>query len=198
VTVRPAATGAPRERADAARNRRRVLDAARRLIAERGSANVSIDQVAEVAGVGKGTVFRRFGDRSGLFLALLDEQERELQDAFVRGPPPLGPGSPPDRRLIAFMEAYLAMLDRNLELLVMAEAGRPGTRYLSGAYSAWHQHLTLLLAAARPDSDAPALAHLLLAMLAGDLHRFLRSDGAIHTTRAHAAVLDLARRLVSR
>src|ERR671923_2506063 len=87
--------GAPRrERADAARNRRRVLAAARRLFAERGVANVTMEEVARAAGVGKGTVFHRFGDRAGLALALLDDRERELQEAILHGPPPVGPGAP--------------------------------------------------------------------------------------------------------
>ena len=82
----------PRERADAARNRRRILDAAAALFAELGVDGVSLDAVAAAAGVGKGTVFRRFGDKSGLAAALLDERERELQAALLSGPPPLGSG----------------------------------------------------------------------------------------------------------
>src|SRR5215471_16724136 len=69
-------TPPPRERADAARNRAAVLQAAARLFAEHGVAAVSMDQVAAAAGVGKGMVFRRFGDKSGLAAALLDARER--------------------------------------------------------------------------------------------------------------------------
>ena len=58
----------PPERADAARNRGKVLAAAERLFAERGPSRVSMDAVAAEAGVGKGTLFRRFGDRAGLAL----------------------------------------------------------------------------------------------------------------------------------
>ena len=54
-----------------------------------------MDQVAAAAGVGKGTLFRRFGDKSGLAAALLDARERVLQEAVLFGPPPLGPGAPP-------------------------------------------------------------------------------------------------------
>ena len=68
----------PRERADAARNRARIVDAAQRLFAEQGVAGVTMEQVARAAGVGKGTVFHRFGDRAGLAMALLDHGEREL------------------------------------------------------------------------------------------------------------------------
>ncbi|MBA3798066.1 MAG: TetR/AcrR family transcriptional regulator [Geodermatophilaceae bacterium] len=84
--------GVVRERADAARNRVRVLAAAERLFAERGVPGVTMDDVAAAAGVGKGTLYRRFGDKGGLAMALLDEQERELQQQMLTGPAPLGPG----------------------------------------------------------------------------------------------------------
>src|SRR5687768_18150434 len=95
--------GRPRERADAARNRRRVLEAARQLFAERGVQAVTMSDVARAAGVAKGTIFHRFGDRPGLAQALVDEAERELQEQVLRGPPPLGPGAPPRERLTAFL-----------------------------------------------------------------------------------------------
>ena len=84
-------------RADAARNRDKVLAAAERLFREHGPDCVSMDAVAAEAGVGKGTLFRGFGDRAGLVLALLTEQERRLQEDVIRGPAPLGPGAPPRR-----------------------------------------------------------------------------------------------------
>lgn len=84
--------GVVRERADAARNRILVLAAAERLFAERGVPGVTMDDVAAAAGVGKGTLYRRFGDKGGLAMALLDEQERELQQQLLTGPAPLGPG----------------------------------------------------------------------------------------------------------
>ena len=82
---------APPERGDAARNRVLLLDAARRLIADRGTDAVTMDDVAAAAGVGKGTLFRRFGSRAGLMIVLLDEDEKVEQQAFMFGPPPLGP-----------------------------------------------------------------------------------------------------------
>ena len=69
----PIADAEPRERADAQRNRKKVLSAAERLFACHGVENVSMDAIAAEAGVGKGTLFRRFGDRAGLALAVLDE-----------------------------------------------------------------------------------------------------------------------------
>src|SRR5882672_323577 len=87
------------ERADAARNRRLVLAAAERLFAENGVSCTSMDAIAAAAGVGKGTLFRRFGDRATLALAVLDQRERDLQDAILSGAPPLGPGAEPIERM---------------------------------------------------------------------------------------------------
>jgi AcrR family transcriptional regulator len=180
-----------RERADAARNRERVLAAARRLFAERGVANVTMEQIARAAGVGKGTVFHRFGDRAGLALALLDDREREFQDAVLHGPPPLGPGAPARERLVAFLDALLDFTAENAELLIAADSGRPGGRYLTGAYASWHQHTALLLSDLRPGSDAGVLAHLILAPLAADLVRHLTDEAGVDVERLRAALLEL-------
>ncbi|MCZ9343737.1 TetR/AcrR family transcriptional regulator, partial [Streptomyces sp. TRM76130] len=75
-------------RADAARNRARLLEAAARLVAEHGAAGVTMEAVAAAAQVGKGTVFRRFGDRTGLLMALMDHSEKKFQAALLSGPPP--------------------------------------------------------------------------------------------------------------
>src|SRR6478735_3898933 len=119
---------APQERGDAARNRLLLLDAARRLIAERGAEAVSMDDIAAAAGVGKGTVFRRFGSRAGLMMVLLDEDERTSQQAFLFGPPPLGPDAAPLVRLIAFGRERIRFAHHHHALL--ADVGRdPENRY---------------------------------------------------------------------
>ena len=66
----------PHERGDAARNRALLLDTARRLIAARGPDTLTMDEIAAAAGVGKGTLFRRFGSRAGLMIVLLAEDEQ--------------------------------------------------------------------------------------------------------------------------
>src|SRR5947209_17900769 len=98
-------------RADASRNRERILETAARLFAERGPECVSMDLIADAAGVGKGTVFRRFGSRAELAQAVLSESESDFQEGIIRGEPPLGPGAPPCERLIAFGEGVLDHLD---------------------------------------------------------------------------------------
>src|SRR6201985_4026792 len=98
------------ERADAARNRRHLLAAAREMLAEQGADKLTMDALAERAGLGKGTVFRRFGTRAGIFQALLDDSEHDFQRQVLSGPPPLGPGAPPLDRLIAYGRARIAFL----------------------------------------------------------------------------------------
>jgi AcrR family transcriptional regulator len=189
--------GTPRqERADAARNRERVLAAARALFAERGVRAVTMSEVARKAGVAKGTVFHRFGDRAGLVLALVDEHERALQDAILRGPPPLGPGPPPRERLLAFLDALTELTVAHRELLLEVDGAAPAARYRTGAYRAWLQHVVLLLGELDVAGDRALLAHLLLAPLAADLVSFLREDEGVGADALAAAVRELAARVV--
>jgi AcrR family transcriptional regulator len=67
-------------RKDAERNRQRVLDAARELFAERGL-GVSLDDIAHHAGVGVGTVYRRFPDKEQLIDALFEDRVGEMLNA---------------------------------------------------------------------------------------------------------------------
>jgi AcrR family transcriptional regulator len=109
--------GKPRpERADAARNRQHLLATARAMLATQGASALTMDALAERAGLGKGTVFRRFGSRAGIFQALLDDDEREFQQQVLSGPPPLGPGAPPLDRLIAYGRARVEFLRRHQEI----------------------------------------------------------------------------------
>lgn len=162
----PLADGAgqeARERADAARNRLRILDAAAALVEERGIEHVSMDDVARAACVGTGTLYRRFGDRAGLALALLDEETRAFQDALIAGPPPLGPGAPAIERLRAFGEGYLDLLERHADLIA---AGSPRGSEGGGPLTLYATHLALLIRDASPQVDAEFAARALLAMLA--------------------------------
>jgi AcrR family transcriptional regulator len=102
----PVVWGAPpAERADAARNRLHLLTTARQMLAEQGPDRLTMDGLAERARLGKGTVFRRFGTRAGIFQALLDDDEKTFQQQVLSGPPPLGPGADPLDRLIAYGRA---------------------------------------------------------------------------------------------
>src|SRR5215813_4611262 len=112
------------ERADAARNRQRILAAAEELFARRGADNVTMEDIAQAAGVGKGTLYRRYPDRASIAVALLNTHERALQERLLRGPPPLGPGAPPAERLAAFYAAMVELLERHVHLALGDETGR--------------------------------------------------------------------------
>jgi AcrR family transcriptional regulator len=164
------------ERADAARNRATILAAAEALVAERGAQCVTMDQVARAAGVGKGTLFRHFGDRCGLMRALLDERERGLQEGFIRGPAPLGPGAPPRERLVAFGERMLEHIEIQGDLLVAAEHGAPGERLRHSVYAAYRAHVTALLRESGYEGDVDYLADVLLGTLVSELVLFQRRE----------------------
>ena len=185
--------GERRERADAARNRERVLRAARELFEERGVERVTMEEIARRAGVAKGTVFHRFGDRSGLALALLDEHERELQDRLIDGDPPLGPGAPPLERLLALLDALLDLLERHGDLLYTAETSKAEARYATGAYAAWHRHVAVLLGELGVAGDPEVLAHVVLAPLGAELYRHLRRSIGLSAADVRAAVRAVAR-----
>ncbi len=163
-------------RADAARNRRKVLHAAASLFASHGVAAVTMDDVATAAGVGKGTLYRRFGDKAGFAAALLDEQEQHIQAGLLAGPPPLGPDAPPVERLLAVVETYLAYVAEHVDLVAMSQTASPGARLRTGAHRLWRRHCAHLLAAAgAPDPDLRA-DMLLAALTAEPVAHWLRAE----------------------
>ena len=150
------------ERADAARNRQAILAAALRLVHTRGVGCVTMDTVAAEAGVGKGTVFRRFETREGLMAAVLNESESLWQASVMSGPPPLGPGAPPMERLLAFGHSRLRTNLTHADLI--AAAGRPGARS-AAAVSFTNMHVRHLLGELGVSGDLLMLATALLAPL---------------------------------
>ncbi|MBA8960349.1 AcrR family transcriptional regulator [Rhodococcus percolatus] len=184
----------PPERGDAARNRRLLLDAAALLVAERGVDAVTMDAVACKAGVGKGTVFRRFGSRSGLMHALLDHTERELQQSFMFGPPPLGPGADPIDRLIAFGHARIAIVEVQGEVQRAAENSLE-FRFAAPARAVSVRHVVSLLRAAGVHGDHELLACSLLAPIEATLVLHELRDLGMSVERLGDAWEDLIRRV---
>lgn len=195
-TTVPMAGSTDVERCDAARNRALLLDAAALLVAERGVDAVTMDAVAARAGVGKGTVFRRFGSRSGLMHALLDHTEAELQNAFLTGPPPLGPGADPVDRLVAYGRARLAMMEVQGDVLRAVESSSE-LRFGGPARQVSLTHVLTLLRQAGAHGDLPLLAQSLLAPLEASLVLHQIRDQHVPIDRIADAWEDLARRIAS-
>lgn len=186
----------PQERGDAARNRELLLQAARRLVAKRGADAVTMDDVAAAAGVGKGTLFRRFGTRAGLMMVLLDEDERASQQAFLFGPPPLGPDAAPMDRLVAFGRERLCFVHTHHALLSAAK-GDPLTRH-AGAASVQRTHVRVLLQTADTSGDLDVQTDALLALLDVDYVEHQLNYGG-HTLESLGDTWEsLARKLCGR
>lgn len=185
------------ERADAARNRRVLLATARDMLAEQGADKITMDGLAERAGLGKGTVFRRFGTRAGIFQALLDDNERDFQARVLSGPPPLGPGAAPLDRLIAYGRARIDFLAEHREI---ARAALDGSQPVpAGAQTPMSRaHIRYLLREMRLGAAEPdVLALQLTAALDGPLLLYL-SDAADSPTlceRLGGGWEDLVRRV---
>ena len=194
IPLRPGSLSGPvTERSDAARNRERLLGAARELIEECGADRLTMDRLAERAGVGKGTVFRRFGSRAGLMMTLLSDVEAEFQSRFMFGPPPLGPGAPGLERLVAFGVARIAYVLEYGELARAADESAHN-RFDVPAAVLWHRHIELLLREEGMDADPRLMAMALSATL--DPERLL------HAVRIHgiepARLAESWRELVTR
>ncbi|MFB7241553.1 TetR family transcriptional regulator [Streptomyces populi] len=184
-------------RADAARNRARLLEAAARLVEEQGVARLTMEGVACAAAVGKGTVFRRFGDRTGLLMALLDHTEQRFQTAFISGPAPLGPGAPPLERLHAFGCHALRQTSEQLDLYLAAEP-EVTRRFTSAPYRVRFMHVCMLLrqTGPGPDTDVELVAQTLMGYLDPALIGHLTRQRGMPSERLEAGWRDLVDRSV--
>lgn len=181
------------ERRDAARNREALLRAADRLIERCGIDGVTMDALAAEAGVGKGTVFRRFESRAGLMGALLNHSETEWQALVMSGPPPLGPGAEPWDRLLAFGRSRLDTTLKHVDLI--RNAGPTANRSYA-AYSFAAMHVRYLLGELGVTGDLPLLAVALMAPLeAPILDQQVRIEH-LDVDRVYDGWVDLARRIV--
>ncbi len=192
--------GAPHiERADAARNRQHLLATAREMLAAHGPDKLTMDGLAERAGLGKGTVFRRFRTRAGIFAALLDDDERAFQQQVLAGSPPLGPGAAPLDRLIAYGRARTGFLIGHYDI---ARAALDGHQPIpAGSQSPLSQmHIRMLLGQMHmPGTDLDMLAIQLTAALDGPLLLYLSASDLVAAPEAAERIAhswqDLAQRV---
>lgn len=187
----------PCERADARRNREKILRAAEALFNEHGVEAVSMDAVAEAAGVGKGTLYRRFGDRSGLSRAILDQRDREFQEQLIRGLPPLGPGAAPVDRLIAFGAGVIELVANHCELIMAAQVGKARARFAGPVYAAYRMHVRMLLVEIDGTLDADYFADVLLGALDAELFGYWQGDVGLDRGRILEGFTRLVRSIAT-
>ena len=172
-----------RERSDVVRNRAVILEAAGTLFDEATDATaVTMDDVAAAAGVGKGTVFRRFGDQAGLLRAIFDARIAALVEKIEFGPVPLGPATPPRERIPAALVATVEFKVENRQLTRLLERveQRPASAnfFETPNYRWAHTLLSQGLAEIGDPAHAQFSAHALLALTRIDfIEHFLFAEG---------------------
>jgi len=170
------------ERADAAANRRLILQTAARLFAERGVPSVTMADIAAEAGVGKGTLYRRFDNKAELALALMDNQARDFQNEVLAQLRAFGEQEESYlNRLTYFLDALVHFTEDHLPLLCVVQSeGLVEDRQHSRPYHWQYQTVNGLLqrciaAGELPAAlDVPYTADALLASLQADIFRYQR------------------------
>jgi AcrR family transcriptional regulator len=184
------------ERRDAAANRELILATATRLFAGRSVDGVSMTDIAEAAGVGKGTLYRRFANKGELCLALMDEQLAEFQNTMLEEMRRMAAAETPWLEQLAFfLDGLVFFVEAHVPLLteVQREGLLPGGQV--GLPHIW-QYLTisgLLQGAVRAgevpaDLDVPLIADTLLAPLTASFFRFQRQVRGFSAQRISAAL----------
>jgi AcrR family transcriptional regulator len=180
-----------RPRKDAARNREAVFAAADALFVRCESPeDVTMADIAAAAGVGKGTLFRAFGDRAGLLRALYEARLEPIRQAVEVGPPPLGPATPPRDRVPALLDAVLCFKLDNRRLARALEEGGSSSPYRAEHYERWHSLLRAVLEQVPGLTDSAFTAHALLAATRADLVEHLAGEERIPRERMRSQLAN--------
>lgn len=176
-------------RKDAARNRAAVLAAADDLFARDASPeSVTMADIAAAAGVGKATLFRAFGDRTGLIRTLYQARLDPVWEAVEAGPAPLGPATPPLQRVPALLDALLCLKLDNRHLALALEGAGGDSPYAAEHYQRWHGALRAVLEQLPGLTDSGFTAHALLAATRADLVEHLAGREGMARERVRAGL----------
>lgn len=180
-------------RSDAVKNRLLILNAARRLFAEKGADNVSMEDIAKATGLGRATLYRNFKEgKIQLSQVLLDEDQRNLQartlEQMRTQPDPLV-------NLRWFLTEILLFVERHSKMLCV-NSNAVGTLQHS-AHWWWRQTIRALLGQLHPISDLDYLADAIYTLL--DVHNvyFLREIRGYSLERVIAGIVSLVESMVN-
>ncbi len=186
-----------RERADARENRRLLLAVAKQRLAEQGVAATSMQEIARVAGVGQGTIYRHFAHKGELCLALIQDDVAEFQQRLSTLIGDRAGGVSPLMGLEILIAERVGLMERHLPLFAaMDEAGtnlRRGDRF-RGPFDTWvHEQIVALLTEAAAhdemaDLDIAVTADLILATMSAALYRYQRTTCGYGQERIVAAI----------
>lgn len=152
-----------RKRSDSARNRERVLETAQHLFAERGIEAVTMSAIAEAAGVGKGTLYRHFPNKTQLLQQLIDADQRSLQNRTLQHLSVHA--SDPAGCLDWFLAEVVTFISRN-QLLFFGQMGDLSISLLDHpAHTWWRLTIRGLLTRLRPAIDLDYATDLLYLLL---------------------------------
>jgi AcrR family transcriptional regulator len=182
------------ERRDAAEHRRRILESARSLIAEHGVDAVSMHQIAREAGVGQGTLYRRYAHKGELCAELMIDSWNDLESHIeeIAADPVLRPIV----RLDGVLVAIVRFIDKHIPLMsAMHAAGLKGSREeKNDPYYLWMREVIARLCAESIEAgELPALEPVFIAdSLLGALQNLYERHGDEYTAEE---ILDGVRKL---
>lgn len=183
-------------RADALQNRADILRITRRLFAEEGVENVSMSHIVREANIGKGTLYRHFRNKADLCHALLNDDQRALQEQtlhYLRHST-----DAPCHKLEQFVSEICAFTQRNLPLLLEASQSRmgDGSEYLDHPAHHWQwQTIVGLLRQTGVASDIEYVADVIYVMLDPSTYHFQHYTRGYDHQRIVDGILGLLRRL---
>lgn len=109
------------ERKDAAEHRQLILRTAVSLFRQHGVAGVSMHQIAKTAGVGQGTLYRRYAHKGDLCLDILQDYSQSFMDSVQQFLSDNG-GLPPEERLGWLLDCWIDVMEQNSELILTIES----------------------------------------------------------------------------
>jgi AcrR family transcriptional regulator len=195
------------ERSDAAANRVLILAAAGRLFEKRGISDVNMADIAAAAGVGKGTLYRRFNNKAELCLALMDSQMLDFQNRMLaRMRRMTANGAPMMEQLDRFIDALVLFTEENASLLRVVQSHRLDEDIDGQQRPHFWLHMTVsgMLQTAIADGeipdavDASYAADAILSALRADLFLFQRRARGFSVARISRGLRTMVGSLVQR